>query len=218
MRFDVISLFPEMFAGFAQLGVVGRAAAADALELHFHPLREHGAGKHRHVDDTPYGGGAGMVMRVDVLVAALEACEAQSREAGSKPGPDGRGPARGKRILLSPQGRVFDQRGAHELAEHDSVTLICGRYEGVDERLRAHVDAEISVGDYVLSGGEIAAMVVIDACARLLPGVLGNPASLAEESHNPAKPQNLILNLNLNLNPSPNTNSNLNNNQLHSQP
>ncbi len=179
MRFDVISLFPEMFAGFSQLGIVGRAVTASKLRLVFHQLRDQGAGKHRQVDDTPYGGGAGMVMRVDVLVAALEACEAQA-----SPEPQA-GQQRAKRILLSPQGRLFDQATAYQLAKQEAVTLICGRYEGVDERLRSYVDDELSMGDYVLSGGEVAAMAVIDACARLLPGVLGNPASLAEESHSP---------------------------------
>ncbi|MCA9624996.1 MAG: tRNA (guanosine(37)-N1)-methyltransferase TrmD [Myxococcales bacterium] len=171
MRFDVVTLFPEMLDGFASLGVVGRATKGGLLELRRHSPREHGLGRHKNVDDTPYGGGAGMVMRVDCLVDAMEHLDATAD------GP----PAH--RILLSPQGRPFDQAAARRLAELPAVMLICGRYEGFDERVRDHVQEEISLGDFVLSGGEIAAMAVIDAVARLLEGVLGNADSLREESH-----------------------------------
>ncbi len=170
MRFDVVTLFPEMFAPFAELGVVGRAIAAGHIALRFDSPRRFGVGKHASVDDTPYGGGAGMVMRVDCLVACMEALEAGERV---------------HRVLLTPQGARFDQTRAMELARRPAAMLVCGRYEGVDERVRHFVDEELSVGDFVLSGGEIAAMAVIDACARLVPGVLGNPDSLAEESHSP---------------------------------
>jgi tRNA (guanine37-N1)-methyltransferase len=172
MRFDVVTLFPEMFEGVVRLGVVGRAAGAGAISFHFKSPREFGIGKHRSVDDAPYGGGAGMVMRVDCIVACLEAVDAET-------------PVRGHRILLTPQGTRFDQRRALELAALPAITLVCGRYEGIDERVRAYVDEELSLGDYVLSGGEIAAMAIIDCVARLLPGVLGNPESLASESHSP---------------------------------
>ena len=176
MRFDVVTLFPEMFTGVATLGVVGRAAQLGAISIRFRSPREFGIGRHQSVDDTPYGGGAGMVMRVDCVVACLEAMDADApSEEGSA--------ARGHRVLLTPQGQPFDQAQAVALAALPAVTLICGRYEGIDERIREHVDSELSLGDFVMSGGEIAAMAVIDTVARLLPGVLGNPESLASESH-----------------------------------
>jgi tRNA (guanine37-N1)-methyltransferase len=175
MRFDVVTLFPEMFEGFAALGVVGRAIASGAIALRFRSPREFGHGKHRSVDDTPYGGGAGMVMRVDCLVASMEAMDADA--------PNG---VRARRILLSPQGPRLDQGKVHALAGQAAVMLLCGRYEGVDHRVRAYVDEELSLGDFVLSGGELAAMAVIDAASRCVPGVLGNPESLGEESHSPA--------------------------------
>jgi tRNA (guanine37-N1)-methyltransferase len=171
----VVTLFPELFERFGDHGMVGRAVDGGALALRIHPLREHGIGPHRSVDDAPYGGGAGMVMRVDCLVACLEALDAQAAA-----------PERARRVLLTPQGAVLDQRGVARLAALPALVLVCGRYEGFDERVRDHVDEELSVGDYVLSGGEVAAMAIIDACARLLPGVLGNPDSLLEESHGPA--------------------------------
>ena len=179
MRFDIVSLFPEMFAGTLALGVVGRAVREGRVDVRFESPRDHGIGKHARVDDTPYGGGAGMVMRVEPLVDALEAL------ATSAPGGEDGEPRVGHGILLSPQGKRFGQAAARSLAARPAVTLICGRYEGVDERVRAHVDEEFSLGDFVLSGGEIAAMAVMDACVRLLPGVVGNPASLSEESHSP---------------------------------
>ena len=180
MRFDVVTLFPEMFSGFAELGVVGRAIAAGQLGLRTRSPREFGLGPHRNVDDTPYGGGAGMVMRVDCIVACLEALDADA------PADAGGEIAVGHRILLSPQGAVLDQHKVVELSQRPALTLVCGRYEGVDERVRGHVHEELSLGDFVLSGGEIAAMALIDACARLRPGVLGNLDSLAVESHSPA--------------------------------
>lgn len=178
MRFDVVTLFPEMFSGVATLGVVGRASTAGQLAFRFRSPREFGLGRHQRVDDTPYGGGAGMVMRVDCMVACLEALDAEAPT-----GPEG--VLRGHRILLTPRGVPFGQERAFELARLPALTLICGRYEGVDERIRDYIDEELSLGDFVLSGGEIAAMAVIDAVSRLLPGVLGNPESLASESHSP---------------------------------
>ncbi len=169
MRVDIVTLFPEMFRAFGELGVVGRAIADGQITLRCRSPRDFGVGKHRNVDDTPYGGGAGMVMRVDCLVDCLESLD------------EGHAPAH--RVLLSPQGRRFDQSGARRLAQHDALTLICGRYEGFDDRVRAYVHEELSLGDFVLSGGELAAMAIIDASARYLPGVLGNPDSLREESH-----------------------------------
>jgi tRNA (guanine37-N1)-methyltransferase len=178
VRFDVVTLFPEMFAGLASLGVVGRAAAAGEVSFRFRSPRDFGLGRHQKVDDTPYGGGAGMVMRVDCVVACLE-----SLDADAPSGPEG--VLRGHRVLMTPRGRRFDQRRALELAALPALTLICGRYEGIDERIRDYVDEELSLGDFVMSGGEIAAMAIVDAVSRLLPGVLGNPESLASESHSP---------------------------------
>jgi len=174
MRVDVVTLFPEMFAGFAETSFVGRAIAGGQLAVRFRSPREFGVGKHRSVDDTPYGGGSGMVMRADVLVMTMESLDA-----------DAPGGLRARRVLLTPQGRVLDQRKLQDMASREAVMLVCGRYEGFDERVRAHVDDEISLGDFVMTGGEVAAMAIVDACARLLPGVLGNEASTIEESHSP---------------------------------
>jgi tRNA (guanine37-N1)-methyltransferase len=157
-----------MFAAL-EAGLIGRAQKQGLISIHTHDLRDHGLGNYRQVDDTPYGGGVGMVMRPEPIGAALDAVNAV------RPGMT--------RILLTADGETFDQPLARELADAQSgLLMIAGRYEGVDERVRALVDREISVGDYVLSGGEVAAMVVIEAVARLLPGVVGNPESLAEES------------------------------------
>jgi tRNA (guanine37-N1)-methyltransferase len=174
MRVDVVTLFPDMFAGFLATSFVGRAIEGGQLAVRFRSPRDFGLGKHKSVDDTPYGGGSGMVMRVDVLVAAMESLDA-----------DAPGGARARRVLLTPQGRVLDQAKVQELAASDAVMLVCGRYEGFDERVRAHVDEEVSLGDFVMTGGEVAAMAIVDACSRLLPGVLGNEASTIDESHSP---------------------------------
>lgn len=175
MRFDVVTLFPEMFEGFLQASFVARAIQGGQLSVRTRSPREFGLGKHRSVDDTPYGGGSGMVMRVDVMVAAMESLDA-----------DAPGGLAAHRVLLTPQGRPLDQAAVQATAERDAVMLICGRYEGFDERVRAHVHEEISLGDFVMTGGEVAAMAIVDACSRLLPGVLGNEASTIDESHSPA--------------------------------
>jgi tRNA (guanine37-N1)-methyltransferase len=174
VRVDVVTLFPEIFGGFLATSFVGRAIDGGQLAVRFRSPRDFGLGKHRSVDDTPYGGGSGMVMRVDVLVAAMESLDA-----------DAPGGVRARRILLTPQGKVLDQAKVLEIAGRDAVMLVCGRYEGFDERVRSHVDEELSLGDFVMTGGEVAAMSVIDACSRLLPGVLGNEASTIDESHSP---------------------------------
>ncbi|RJK98535.1 tRNA (guanosine(37)-N1)-methyltransferase TrmD [Paracoccus aestuarii] len=162
----IVTLFPEAFPGILGLSLTGKALAQGLWNLQTIPLREHGLGRHRNVDDTPAGGGAGMVIRPDVLDAAL-------REAG--PGL----PV----IYMSPRGRPLTQARARALAQGPGVTLICGRFEGVDQRvLDKHAIEEVSIGDYVLTGGEIAAQVLIDATVRLIPRVLGNHDSLAEES------------------------------------
>ncbi len=168
MDVHVVSLFPEMFASPLGASIPQRAQQKRLLEIVLWNLRDFATDRHRVTDDTPYGGGQGMVMKVEPIVGALEAvCE---------------GLIAPWRILLSPQGRPLHQRVVAELSARETLVLLCGRYEGVDERVRAFVDDEISIGDYVLSGGELPAMVLIDAVARVLPGVLGNPASRDEES------------------------------------
>lgn len=175
MRVAVVTLFPELFTEFARTSFVGRAIERNVLELSFEDLRRHGLGNHRSVDDTPYGGGSGMVMRPDCVVAAMDAAEA-TLGVGPRP----------RRILLSPQGRPFDQERARRLSDLPGLVLVCGRYEGFDERVRYFADEEISVGDFVLTGGEVAAMCVIESTVRLLPGVLGNADSIHEESFSSA--------------------------------
>lgn len=175
MRVDVVTLFPELFEPFLGISFVGKAREQGRLSVRFRSPREFGLGVHRSVDDTPYGGGSGMVLRVDCVVQAMEALDADA--------PSG---IRARRILMSPQGQPFRQSLAQRLAELDAFMLVCGRYEGFDERVRSYVDEEISLGDFVLSGGEVAAMAVIEATVRLIPGVLGNYSSVVEESHSPA--------------------------------
>ena len=163
-RAQVLTLFPEMFPGFLGASLAGKALEKGIWALEVLDIRDFARDKHRAVDDAPFGGGAGMVMRPDVVDAALNAAS---------------GPA----IYLSPRGRLLTQAVAREIAAGPGVTLLCGRYEGVDQRvLDAHDIAEVSIGDYVLSGGEPAALVLLDAVVRLLPGVVGNEASPAEES------------------------------------
>lgn len=169
MRIDILTLFPNMFSGPFDESIIKRAIDRQLVSIVIHNLRDYTSDKHRIVDDSPYGGGPGMVLKPEPLFAAVEAI---------------RGEAQIPVILLTPQGRLFDQRAAEELATYDQMILICGHYEGVDERVREHlVSDEISIGDYVLSGGELAAMVVVDAVVRQLPGALGSEASAGEDSH-----------------------------------
>jgi tRNA (guanine37-N1)-methyltransferase len=166
----VVSLFPEMFAAVSDYGVTGRAVAEGQLRLHLSNPRDYATDKHGTVDARPYGGGPGMLMKVETLAAALADARAEVGEKATV-------------VYLSPQGQRFDHARAQQLARKDSLILVAGRYEGVDERfLEAEVDEEISIGDYVLSGGELAAMVVIDAVTRQLPGVLGHESSAQEDS------------------------------------
>jgi tRNA (guanine37-N1)-methyltransferase len=168
LRFDVVTVFPEIFEPVFRAGVVGRAIASGLLELHAHDLRAHTHDRHRQVDDLPYGGGPGMVLKPEPLFEAIEAIKAQNR-----------GPV----ILLEPWGEPFSQQLARELATEPGLVLVCGRYEGIDDRVRESLaDREVSIGDYVLSGGELPAMVVIDAVARQVPGVLGAEESLLGDS------------------------------------
>jgi tRNA (guanine37-N1)-methyltransferase len=172
MRCDIVTLFPEAFEGFLRTSFVARGLAGGQLEVRFRSPRDFGLGKHKSVDDTPYGGGSGMVMRVDVLAACIESLDADA--------PDG---VRAHRVLLTPQGAPLVQSRVRALAERPALMLVCGRYEGFDERVRSLCDEEISLGDFVMTGGEVAAMAIVDATVRLLPGVLGNAESVREESH-----------------------------------
>lgn len=174
MRVDIVTLFPNLFGPFLETSLVGRAVESGKLAVRLEDLRPYGIGRHKSVDDTPYGGGSGMVMRVDCIVDCLEALDARPAEGG-----------KAHRVLLSPQGARFNQRIASELVKHPALVLVCGRYEGFDERVRSFVDEEVSLGDFVMTGGEVAAMAVIEAVVRLIPGVLGNEASATEESHSP---------------------------------
>jgi tRNA (guanine37-N1)-methyltransferase len=170
MVFHVLTIFPEFFRGPFEHGVVARARETGEVDIRFHNLRDWTLDRHKTVDDRPFGGGEGMLLKPDPVFRAVESIFPQ------------RGPDR-RVILLSAQGRLFDQAAARRLASMRDLLLICGRYEGVDERVAEHLaDEEIAIGDYVLSGGELAAAVVIDAVARLLPGVLGNEASAVRES------------------------------------
>ncbi len=171
MKIAVLSLFPELFEAFSRVSFVGRAVEGGQLEVVIEPLRRYGLGRHLSVDDTPYGGGSGMVMRPDSVVNGIEGAERALGVVRAQ-----------RRILLTPQGHRFDQERARELSTLSSCVLVCGRYEGFDERVRTFVDEELSIGDYVLTGGEIPAMCVIEAVVRLLPGVLGNAESTSEES------------------------------------
>ncbi len=169
MRIDIITLFPNMFAGPFAESIIGRAIEHHLVTIVAHDLRDYGLGKHRVVDDRPYGGGPGMVLKPEPLFELVERIKGGDRVPV---------------ILLSPQGRLFGQKVAWELATHEQLVLICGHYEGVDERVREHlVSDEVSIGDYVLTGGELAAMVVVDAVVRLLPGVLGSEESPRDDSH-----------------------------------
>ncbi len=169
MEFHVLTIFPGMFESPFSWGVLAKALERGSIRLVVHDIREHATGPHRSTDDYPYGGGEGMVMRPDPIFAAAAAARGQG--------------ARGPIVLLSPQGELFNQAMARELAKLPGMILVCGRYEGVDERVRiALVDREISLGDFILTGGELAAMAIMDAVARLLEGVLGNQDSPRKDS------------------------------------
>lgn len=170
-RAEIVTLFPELFPGVLGASLTGRALQEGTWQLRTHDLRGYGVGRHRNVDDTPAGGGAGMVMRADVVGPAIE--DAMKSAAGRWP-----------ILYMSPRGRRFDQAMAQDLAGCAGVTILCGRFEGVDERVIEHYGiTEVSLGDFVMTGGELAAQAMIDATVRLLPGVLGNADSTVEESH-----------------------------------
>jgi len=186
MRIDILTLFPAMFTGPLTESILARAQESRAdgaalLDIHFHDLRKFGLGKYHQVDDSPYGGGAGMVMRPDVIVPALEAV-VQEGEGGRKKKKGQKG--KPWRIYFSPRGKRLKQTKVERLAKREWLILLCGHYEGIDQRIidGGWIDEEISIGDYVLTGGELPAMVLVDAVARQIPGVLGKDESAAEES------------------------------------
>jgi tRNA (guanine37-N1)-methyltransferase len=162
---NVLTIFPEAFTGFLDSSLLGKGREKGLVRIELVDIRTYAGGRHRSTDDAPYGGGAGMVMLAEPVIRAMESVVAD------------------RRVLLTPQGRLLQQRDLVDLSTVGSVTLVCGRYEGFDERVRSFVDDEISIGDFVLNGGEVAAMIVIDGTVRLLPGVVGNPESLSTESH-----------------------------------
>lgn len=164
MKFDILTLFPAMFEGPLTESIIRRAVEKGLLDIRLHQIRDFATDRHKVVDDAPYGGGDGMVMKVEPIAACLEAVKAERPKA--------------RVLLTSPRGRLFDNAAARELAQEQEVIIICGRYEGIDERVRElFVEDEFSIGDFVLTGGELAAMVIIDATVRFVPGVLGSPGS-----------------------------------------
>jgi tRNA (guanine37-N1)-methyltransferase len=181
MRFHVVTLFPELIDAAVSVGLLGKAVAAGRVAVSCISPRRFATDKHLSVDDTPYGGGSGMVLSVEPIAKAIEAVDAAHASASQEATPDAQ--VRPHRILLTPAAPCFDQAAARRFAKLPALALICGRYEGFDERVRGLVDEELSLGDFVLNGGEIAALAIIEATARLLPGVIGNEQSLDEESH-----------------------------------
>ena len=168
-NFDVITLFPKAFELIKNLGVITKALDKNLIDVNLHDLREYGEGSYRQVDDKPYGGGAGMVLKPEPIYRAYESI---------------RKPPKSKTLLMTPQGKVLKQKDLARWSTLDQIIIICGQYEGFDERIRCLADEEISIGDYILSGGEIPAISIINGLTRLLPGTLGDPDSLVDESHN----------------------------------
>lgn len=171
MKFNIITIFPNIFDSYFNESIIKRAQDNKLIEIKKHNLRDWTFDKHKTVDDTPYGGGAGMVMKIEPLYKALQALKLKVESRKSKV------------ILLSAKGKRWNQQLAQKYSKLDEIALICGRYEGVDERITKFIDEEISIGDYVLTGGEIGAMTIVDSITRLLPGALGNSESATEESH-----------------------------------
>ena len=175
MRFDVLTLFPEIFQGYLGQSLLNRAIQSGLVDVHLHDIRDWSKTKHNTVDDRPFGGGPGMVMKVEPVVECVEAVRSQDPDPGHL-------------VMLTPQGRRLDQATVEQLAQHGRIILLCGRYEGFDERIRLILEPdEISVGDYVLNGGEVAAMVIIDTTIRLVPGVLGDEDSSIYDSFSGAR-------------------------------
>lgn len=168
MRFDFLTIFPDVFSGYLDESILGRAQKTKKVVFETHDLRDYSSDKHRTVDDRPYGGGVGMVMKVEPIVKALKALPKKKKR---------------RVLLMSAKGKVFTQADAKRLSSYDQVVIICPRYEGVDERVIEYIDEEVSIGQFVLTGGELPAMMIADAVTRLLPGVLGKDESSVDESH-----------------------------------
>jgi tRNA (guanine37-N1)-methyltransferase len=189
MRFDVFTILPEVFPTYLDTSILKKARERGLIDVRVHNIRDYTHDKHHTTDDTPYGGGGGMVMKPEPVFAAVESVLGSryvppDSRGTTRPPPPHPSPQPVPVIMLTPQGRVFTQRVAEELARHEQIALLCGRYEGIDERIREHlVSDEISVGDYVLTGGELPALIVIDAVSRLIPGVLGDPTGAEDDSH-----------------------------------
>jgi tRNA (guanine37-N1)-methyltransferase len=176
MQFDVFTLLPEVFPPYLESSILARARQRGLIDVRVHNIRDYAHDKHHVTDDTPYGGGGGMVMKPEPVFEAVESILGPAADRAKPPAVP--------IILLTPQGRVFTQRVAEELSQYERIALLCGRYEGVDERIREHlVSDEISIGDYVLTGGELPALMIIDAVSRLIPGVLGDPTGAEDDSH-----------------------------------
>lgn len=167
MRFDILTIFPRLLDSYTSESLLARAQKNDLLSIHTHDIRKYTNDPHRKVDDTPYGGGPGMIYQIEPVVNALEKLPRKKKSVV---------------ILTSPRGKQFTQKMAKNLAKYDQLVFVCPRYEGIDERIKKYIDKEISIGPYVLNGGEIAAMVIIEAVSRYIPGMLGKEASLIEES------------------------------------
>lgn len=172
MKFNIITIFPTIFSSYLKEGIIKRAIDKKAIKIKSHNLRDFTTDKHKTVDDTVYGGGAGMLLKIEPLYKAIKKIAGRKKTAGKKI------------ILLSAQGKTWNQSLAKKYSKLKEITFICGRYEGVDERIKGFIDEEVSIGDYVLTGGELGALVIIDSISRLLPKVLGNSDSLKDESHN----------------------------------
>ncbi len=168
VQFDIITLFPAMFESPLREGIISKAQKKGLIDIRAHDLREYTEDRHRTADDTPYGGGAGMVMKIDPIARAVEALRVRTGKT--------------RTVLVTPQGNILKQETAKRLSDYAQVLIICGRYEGIDERVLSFVDEEISIGDFVLTGGEIAAMAIVDVAARLVPGVVGDAASVSEDT------------------------------------
>ena len=180
MQFEVFTLLPEVFPAYIDTSIIKRARERGLINVRVHNIRDYTHDKHHMTDDTPYGGGGGMVMKPEPIFEAIESVLGLNPAHQTPPGPASNIPI----ILLTPQGRVFNQSIAQELSQHSHIVLLCGRYEGFDERIREHlVTDEISIGDYVLTGGELPALILIDSISRLLPDVLGDPTGAQDDSH-----------------------------------
>lgn len=174
MIFDILTIFPAIFDSYVKESLLGKAREENLLEINFHDLRNYTKDKHKQVDDRPFGGGPGMVLKIEPIVDCLESIKPKDSSSKEK---------KTKTVLLGPRGKEFVQKKVQEYSKLDRLVLIAGRYEGVDERVKEFIDEEVSIGDYILSGGELPAMVVVEAVSRLLPGVVGNQESIKDKGY-----------------------------------